>query len=113
MDIDCDAVMNSIITRKDWIVLKEAIIKLASDELRLVYTRNVFFASFLKNLDKILNNDMLELGEFIVKNLPNQNFFEKELFKIKSELANVYDAKEEYYLAAKILSEINYESANI
>ena len=105
--------MSEIISTKNYSTLKDTLIKHASDEQKLVYTRNIFLTSLINELPNILNDDMKDLCEFIVKNLPNQNFFEKELFYIKIGLAEVYDAKKEYYLAAKLLSEINYESANI
>jgi len=100
--------------------------KVASNEQNIINAKKLF-DSLLTKLVKISNDDLNEFGPQLLKKIGQKSQFEYhvisfllfshfkslQIAKIKENLADVYSAQSDFYAAAQILAEVNFESQNL
>jgi len=69
--------------------------------------------TLIDNYSKLSNVQLIDIGEFLLTKTEQNTYFEYQVAKTKENLAEVYSAKADYYKAAKLLSDINFDSANL
>jgi len=110
--IEVSGTLDSLLAKKDFNTILSAVEAVASNEQNIINAKKLF-DSLLTKLGGISNDDLIEFGQKVLKAIGQKSHFEYHIAKIKENMADVYSAQSDFYSAARILSEVNFESQNL